>query len=136
MEEQVTLGRRKLEEAQAEKLRLGREGRELQEQLVEALREASRGGERLLEAFEGRSEAQQRVARLSTELAQAREQLGEVSEALAEEQAQACALRCRMREVGLMPPLIGHLEASNSSERGDSQLLWHVVAHVSLLQMA
>lgn len=69
--------------------------------------EASRGGDRLLASWERCNSASQEIACLKQEVAQAREDLAEVSEALAEEQAQASDLRCRMRESGLMPPLVG-----------------------------
>eukprot|EP00435_Cladocopium_sp_Y103_P070057 s298_g34.t1 len=97
----------KLEEVSAENSMLIREGHRLQEQLVESLLEASRGGDRLLESWERCNSASQEITCLKREVAQAREDLAEVSEALAEEQAQASDLRCRMRESGLMPPLVG-----------------------------
>ncbi|CAL1135574.1 unnamed protein product [Cladocopium goreaui] len=97
----------KLEEVSAENSMLIREGHRLQEQLVESLMEASRGGDRLLASWERCNSASQEIACLKQEVAQAREDLAEVSEALAEEQAQASDLRCRMRESGLMPPLVG-----------------------------
>ncbi|CAE8641770.1 unnamed protein product, partial [Polarella glacialis] len=94
----------KLEEVTQENSNLCQEGRSLRQQLLDQLREASQTGDRLLESWERCRALEDDVSRLRSDLADAREEADEVAAALVDEQSQASVLRCRLRELGLLPP--------------------------------